>query len=95
MTYQFVAALMQALGGRVRQVRIDPLVEKSYVATVEVEGSLGAESIDARSSDALNLAALVQAPILSPRRSFKRPRRDVQVIPLERRACVRRWRRRQ
>jgi bifunctional DNase/RNase len=39
-------------------------VEKSYVATVEVEGSLGAESIDARSSDALNLAALEAPPMM-------------------------------
>ena len=64
MTYQFVAALMQALGGRVRQVRIDRVVEGAYAATVEVEGPPGVQAVDARSSDALNLAALVQAPIL-------------------------------
>jgi bifunctional DNase/RNase len=63
MTYQFVAALVQALGGRVRQVRIDRLVGGAYVATVEVESPPGVQSVDARSSDALNLAALVQAPI--------------------------------
>jgi uncharacterized protein len=63
MTYRFVAALVQALGGRVRQVRIDRVVEETYIATVEVEGPLGVESVDARPSDGLNLAALVQAPI--------------------------------
>jgi uncharacterized protein len=63
MTYQYVAALVQALGGRVRQVRIDRVVEETYIATVEVEGPLGVESVDARPSDGLNLAALVQAPI--------------------------------
>src|SRR5215207_5697516 len=63
MTYHFVAALVQALGGRVRQVRIDRVVEEAYVATVEVEGPPGVQSVDARPSDALNLAALVQAPI--------------------------------
>jgi bifunctional DNase/RNase len=63
MTYQFVAALVQALGGRVRQVRIDRVVEETYIGTVEVEGPPGARSVDARPSDALNLAALVQAPI--------------------------------
>src|SRR5215211_4870450 len=36
MTYQFVAALVHALGGRVRQVQIDQVVEEAYVATVEV-----------------------------------------------------------
>ena len=63
MTYQFVAALVQALGGRVRQVRIDEVVEETYVATAEVEGPLGVQPVDARPSDALNLVALMQAPI--------------------------------
>jgi uncharacterized protein len=65
MTYQFTAALVQALGGRVRQVRIDRLVEKAYAATVEVEGPLGRQSVDARPSDVLNLAVLVDAPIFA------------------------------
>jgi bifunctional DNase/RNase len=63
MTYQFVAALVQALGGRVRQVQIDRVVEETYIAAVEVEGPPGTRSVDARPSDALNLTALVQAPI--------------------------------
>jgi uncharacterized protein len=63
MTYQFVAALVQALGGRVLKVRIDRVVEEAYVATVEVDGPPGAQLVDARPSDALNLAALGQAPI--------------------------------
>jgi bifunctional DNase/RNase len=65
MTYQLTAALMQALGGRVRQVRIDRLVEEAYAATIEVEGPLGMQSVDARPSDVLNLAALVDAPIFA------------------------------
>jgi bifunctional DNase/RNase len=65
MTYQFAAALVQALGGRVRQVRIERVVEDTYIATVEVEGPPGVQLVDARPSDALNLAALVQAPILA------------------------------
>jgi bifunctional DNase/RNase len=40
------------------------VVERAYAATVEVEGPPGVQAVDARSSDALNLAALVQAPIL-------------------------------
>jgi bifunctional DNase/RNase len=63
MTYQFVAALVQGLGGRVRQVQIDRVVEEAYVATVEVDGPSGVQPVDARPSDALNLAVLVQAPI--------------------------------
>jgi bifunctional DNase/RNase len=68
MSPQFAAGLLQALGGRVRQVRIDRLVPvtdgTAYGSTVEVEGASGVESVDARPSDALNLVALVPAPIL-------------------------------
>jgi bifunctional DNase/RNase len=67
MSPQFSAGLLHALGGRVRQVRIDRLIPvgagTAYGATVDVEGTSGIESVDARPSDALNLAALVHAPI--------------------------------
>ncbi|HEY2286918.1 MAG TPA: bifunctional nuclease family protein [Streptosporangiaceae bacterium] len=63
MTYQFAAALVRGLGGRIRQVRIDRLVEGAVAATVEVDGPLGVQLVDARSSDALNLAAVTCAPV--------------------------------
>jgi bifunctional DNase/RNase len=64
MTYQFAAALVRGLGGVVGQVRVDRLVDGAYAATVEVEGPLGVQSVDARASDALNLAALTSAPVV-------------------------------
>ncbi len=91
MTYQFVAALVQALGGRVRGVRIDRVVEETYIATVQVDGPHGLQSVDARPSDALNLAALVQPPILVAPRCCRRQRPDARVIPPRRRVCVGRW----
>jgi hypothetical protein len=63
MTYQFTAALVRSLGGRVREVRLDRIVDGAYAATVEVEGPQGVGLVDARSSDALNLAVLTQAPV--------------------------------
>jgi bifunctional DNase/RNase len=63
MTYQFTAALVRSLGGRVREVRLDRIVEGAYAATVEVDGPQGTGLVDARSSDALNLAVLTQAPV--------------------------------
>ena len=65
MTYQFMAQLVRSLGGRIREVRLDGLVAGAYAATVEVEGPQGVELVDARSSDALNLAVLTVAPILA------------------------------
>ena len=71
MSHQFAAGLLRALGGRIRQVRIDRLIEARvgtvYVSTVEVEGPSGVTLVDARPSDALNLVALVPAPILVAR----------------------------
>lgn len=63
MTYQFAAALVRSLGGQVRRVRIDRLVEGAYGATVELEGPLGVQLVDARPSDALSLVAITTAPI--------------------------------
>ena len=65
MTYQFMAQLVRSLSGRIREVRLDGLVAGAYAATVEVEGLRGVELVDARSSDALNLAVLTAAPILA------------------------------
>jgi uncharacterized protein len=70
MTYDFAAALVRGLGGQVRQVRVDRLLEggdlgvpRMYAAAVEIEGPLGAQSVDARPSDALNLAAITDARV--------------------------------
>jgi bifunctional DNase/RNase len=65
MTYGFAAALVRCLGGHVREVRVDRRVEGVYGATVEVEGPLGAQSVDARPSDALNLAAITDARVFA------------------------------
>jgi uncharacterized protein len=63
MTYQFTAALISSLGGRVREVRLDRIVDGAYAATVDIEGPQGVRLVDARSSDALNLAVLSDAPV--------------------------------
>src|SRR5262245_66169708 len=70
MTYQFMAALMRSLGGRVREVRLDRIVEGAYAATVEVDGPQGAGMVDARSSDAVNVAVLTQAPVFDRTAAF-------------------------
>ena len=64
MTYQFMAELVRSLGGRICEIRLDALVSGAYAATVEAEGPHGVGLVDARSSDALNLAVLVGAPIV-------------------------------
>ncbi len=64
MTHQFTAALVRALDGQVKEVRLDRVENGAYAATVEVAGPAGAaRTVDARSTDALNLAVLVGAPV--------------------------------
>jgi bifunctional DNase/RNase len=65
MTYQFIVDLVRSLGGRVREVRLDRIVDGAYAATVEIDGPQGTVLVDARSSDALNLAVLTEAPVLA------------------------------
>jgi bifunctional DNase/RNase len=61
------ARLVQALGGSLREVRIDRLTQGTYYAVIVVEGPHGAAEVDARPSDALALALVVGAPIRADR----------------------------
>jgi bifunctional DNase/RNase len=65
MTYQFTAALVHGLGGRVREVRLDRIVAGAYAATVDVEGPQGPAQVDARPGAALNLAAVTGVPVFA------------------------------
>jgi RNA polymerase sigma factor (sigma-70 family) len=68
--YSMLASLLDATGTSVREVRIERLVEATYYAVVIAEGKTRAE-IDARPSDALNLAVLTGAPIFVASDLFK------------------------
>ncbi len=63
MTYQLAANLLAAAGSRLTEVRITRLVESVFYAVVVVEAPAGVVEVDARPSDALNLAVLSGAPI--------------------------------
>jgi uncharacterized protein len=61
------ARLVQALGGTVREVRIDRLSEGTYYAVIAIDGPHGATEVDTRPSDALALAMVVGAPVRADR----------------------------
>jgi RNA polymerase sigma factor (sigma-70 family) len=73
MTYQFASNLVSATGGRVVEVRITGLTEGVFYATVVVEGPASAGEVDARPSDALNLALVTGSPIRVDRRLLEEP----------------------
>ena len=58
-----MAGLLQALGGRLVEVRITRTDGQTVYAAAVVEGALGTHTLDARPSDAINLALRVGAPI--------------------------------
>lgn len=63
MTYQFAADVLEATGARLQEARVTRLAEGTYYAVVTLDGPSGPAQVDARPSDALNLAVLVDAPI--------------------------------
>ncbi len=63
MPHALMASLLQATGGHVREVRITRLADTTFYAEIVVEGAQGVQSVDARPSDALNLALRANVPI--------------------------------
>lgn len=63
LTYQFAAGLLEAAGARAVETRITRLTDGTYYAVVVVDGPAGRGEVDARPSDAINLATLADVPI--------------------------------
>jgi RNA polymerase sigma factor (sigma-70 family) len=63
MTYQLAANLLAAAGSRLTEVRVTGLVEGVFYALVVIETPGGVVEVDARPSDALNLALVAGAPV--------------------------------
>jgi bifunctional DNase/RNase len=60
MTYQLMASLVAAAGSAVRSVRVTRFRDGIYYSQVMLRGGT---TVDARPSDALNLAAITGAPV--------------------------------
>lgn len=63
LTADLMARIVEASGARIERVSVHTLREKTFYATVSVRTREGVSEVDARPSDALNLAARVDAPI--------------------------------
>jgi hypothetical protein len=61
MTYPFMASLVAAAGSAVRSVRVTRTDGQVFYAKVTLRGGA---VVDARPSDAINLAAVTGAPVL-------------------------------
>jgi len=63
LTYTFTASLLRAAGARLREARISRLEAQTFYAQAVLDGPAGVQTIDARPSDAINLAVEMGAPI--------------------------------
>ena len=62
-THKLAASLVGAAGARLEEVKITRLAEEVFYALVVVDGPAGRQEVDARPSDAVNLALATGAPI--------------------------------
>ena len=62
-TYRLAASMVTAAGGGITEVRITKLDAPIFYAAVLVSGPDGPKEVDARPSDAVNLALVASAPI--------------------------------
>lgn len=63
LTFSFLASVLEAAGGRLKEVRINRLANETFYASVTVARPRGEREVDARPSDALALALAAGAPI--------------------------------
>jgi len=61
--YKLATGLVEAAGSRITEVRITRLLDSIFYASVVVQGPDGPREVDARPSDAVNLAVVSGAPI--------------------------------
>ena len=70
MAYSLTVNLLVAAGSPVQEIRITRLTPPLYYATVIVAGADGPQEVDARPSDAVNLALVAGVPIRADSRLF-------------------------
>lgn len=63
LTTAFMASVLEAAGGRLQDVRITRIAGDTFYAAATVAGPAGVRAVDARPSDAINLALATGAPI--------------------------------
>ncbi len=63
LTYQLAGRLLAAAGARVVEVRVTRLADPVFYALVIIDGPAGRHEVDARPSDAVNLALVTGAPV--------------------------------
>ena len=72
MTHDLIGHVIEALGGRLERVVISDLHDNTFFATLHIERDGEIVEVDSRSSDAVALAVLLQAPIYAEEHVLQR-----------------------
>jgi RNA polymerase sigma factor (sigma-70 family) len=80
LVYHFLLKSLEAVGAKLSEVRIEQLVERTYYAVAVYEGGGEPRDVDARPSDALNLAVLAGVPIRMRRAVWESGREENERI---------------
>lgn len=68
MTHQLMVQMMNMYGLFIKQVTIDKVVEGVFYATLHITDGFNEHTLDSRTTDAVTLALLTEAPILADER---------------------------
>lgn len=79
--YKLAAGLVEAAGSQITEVRITQLLSSVFYAIVVVQGPSGPREVDARPSDAVNLAVVTGVPIRVNAGLFEETARDPDADP--------------
>jgi bifunctional DNase/RNase len=83
-TYDLLLGALERAGGRVESVAVTHLTDETFYARVDVRTAERLESLDARPSDAVNIALRTGAPILASadllRDALERSGREVELV---------------
>ena len=80
LVYHFMLKSLEAVGAELSEVRIEQLVERTYYAVAVYEGGGEPREVDARPSDALNLALLAGVPVRMRRAVWESGREENERI---------------
>jgi len=80
LTHDLTLDVIEELGGRVDEVLVESIEERTYIATLTIETPRGTTEIDARPSDSLALAARTNAPIEVSADVFEEGQQDREAL---------------
>lgn len=84
-TYKFMANLLEAVGAKLEEVRIEAIREGTFYAVAKLKSGDRVQEVDARPSDAIALALHLDSPIYATQEVLEQGKVDVPAEEVEKR----------